>query len=67
VLEDEEPERLLKVADVPLRRVSDGEEGKFIGIYSNGKEFPHGTKVVVLYPKPGGREAVRAITMMYSH
>lgn len=55
----------VKLADIPLARTE--ELGKFIGIYSNGKEIPHGTKVVAIY-KPGrGMQPVRASTTMYYH
>jgi len=67
VFEDGESERLAKLDNIPLRKTTDGESGKFIGIYSNGHEFPHGTKVVVLYPRAGGGEPLRACTTMFYH
>jgi hypothetical protein len=54
-----------KLADIILNRTN--ESGEFIGIYSNGKEFPHGTKVVAIYQPSRKGQPVRASTMMFYH
>ena len=54
-----------KLADIRLARTD--EQGKFIGIYSNGKEFPHRTKVVAIYQPSRYSQPVRASTTMYYH
>jgi len=54
-----------KVADIRLNRTD--ESGEFIGIYSNGKEFAHGTKVVAIYQPARRSQPVRASTMMFYH
>ena len=54
-----------RLADIRLARTE--ESGEFIGIYSNGKEFPHGTKVVAIYQPGRGIQPVRASTTMYYH
>src|SRR2546426_89851 len=64
VLEDG---RLAKIDDVLLSKPSDGEEGKFIGVYSNGKELAHGTEVVAFYSRSSGSKPVRASTKMFYH
>ncbi len=55
----------LKVAE--LRLAETKEKGEFIGIYSDGKEFPHGTEVVVVYESARVAQPVRASTRMYYH
>jgi hypothetical protein len=57
----------MKLADMQLRKPSDREEGKFIGVYSDGKELPHGAKIVVLYRRASTDKPVRASTTMYYH
>jgi len=54
-----------RVADIRLNRTD--ESGEFIGIYSNGKEFPHGTKVLAIYQPSRSNQPVRASTMMFYH
>ena len=53
-----------KVADIRLNRT---DEGGFIGIYSNGEEFDHGTKVVAIYQPSRRSQPVRASTQMFYH
>jgi len=53
----------VSLADIRLARTE--ERGEFIGIYSNGKEIPHGTKVVAIYQHGRGMQPVRASTTMY--
>jgi hypothetical protein len=54
-----------RLADISLNRTD--ESGEFIGIYSNGKEFPHGTKVVAIYQPSRRGLSIRASTMMFYH
>ena len=54
-----------RLADIRLARTE--ESGEFIGIYSNGKEFPHGTKVVAIFRPGRGMQPVRGSTTMYYH
>jgi hypothetical protein len=65
VIEDGTNEIDGKLADIRLARTE--ESGEFIGIYSNGKEIPHGTKVVAIYKGGRGIQPVRASTTMYYH
>src|SRR5262245_33555610 len=66
VLEDEVGKKVeAHVADVRLKQTY--EHGSFIGIYSNGKEFPHGTEVVAIYQRRATEPAIRAATKMFYH
>src|SRR4051812_40636121 len=53
------------VADVRLKETD--MHGFFIGIYSNGKEFSHGTKVVAIYRRITTDSPIRAATKMFYH
>jgi hypothetical protein len=61
VLEDKS---LMKLADVPLTKPKKGEDGLFIGLYCDGKDFPQGTDVVVVYRRARDDVPVRASTKM---
>ena len=67
VLEDEDDgnEIEAKIADIRLTRTD--ARGSFIGVYSNDKEFPHGTKVVALYRPAKSDRLLRGRTRMYYH
>lgn len=53
------------LADVRLNETDD--RGSFIGVYSNGKEFPHGTEVVAIYKRSDTDSPTRAATRMFYH
>ena len=53
------------VADVRLKETD--EHGSFIGVYSNGKEFSHGTEVVAIYRRSATDSPIRAATKMFYH
>ena len=59
---------LMKVDDLVLNRMKkSGHYGQFIGIYSDGKKFPHGTKVIVVYESALSKKKVQASTKMLYH
>ena len=53
------------LADLRLNKTE--ENGSFIGIYSNGKEFPHGTEVVAMYRRRWADSPVRGASKMFYH
>ncbi|MCW5557867.1 MAG: hypothetical protein KIT22_08555 [Verrucomicrobiae bacterium] len=66
VLEEDNGRKVeMHVADIRLEK-SD-EQGSFIGVYSNGKEFSHGTEVVAVYRRTAADSPIRAATKMFHH
>jgi len=66
VLEDDDGKKVeAHVADLRLKETDD--HGLFIGVYSNGKEFSHGTEVVAIYRRTATDSPIRAATKMFYH
>lgn len=63
--EGSETEEIKKIASIRLNRTD--EDGKFVGIYSNSKDFTHGNKVVVVYQPSAINRSIQASTKMFYH